>query len=367
MIDANLNRLAEALRVVEDVARFHLDSAPRAAALKELRHAAFRVVSEVGVDVAALPRSRNILLDVGRENPSPAGAGERSLTALDLAQRNFERAKEALRVIEECVRCLHPGGERAVEAIRYGVYEEERRWSFPFRRGGAAELLDAARVYLVAIPEICRGDVVETVRAALDGGVDIVQLRTKGATDHSVLETARRLRELTEARGALFIVNDRPDLARLSRADGVHVGQDDLEPRDAREIVGPQSIVGRSTHDETQAVDAAGGEADYIGVGPVFATSTKYDHEDVLGPDRAAAILSALEIPAFAIGGLDLERVRELRDRGVRRVAVASAILASADPARAAAEIKEALAGDASTSTTDSASSSESSEGRAPE
>jgi thiamine-phosphate pyrophosphorylase len=188
--------------------------------------------------------------------------------------------------------------------------------------------LESARLYLV-----CDTRPEAFLRAALRGGVDIVQLRDKTLDDEGLLEAARVFREVTDEFGALFILNDRPDLVAACDADGVHVGQDDATPAAARAAVGPERIVGRSTHAPAEA-DAARWDADvdYMAVGPVHATPTK--------PGRPAAGLDYVEWaarhvrerPWFAIGGLDSGNVGEVVARGARRIVVVRAITEAADP-----------------------------------
>jgi thiamine-phosphate pyrophosphorylase len=171
----------------------------------------------------------------------------------------------------------------------------------------------------------------------------MVELREKGIPDRDLLRTARALRELSARRGALFVVNDRPDVALLSQADGVHLGQLDLPPGAVRSLVGEGLLIGVSTHsvDEARAAEAAG--ADYIGAGPVFPTRTK-DAGPLLGLDGLRAILDAVSIPVLAIGGIGPGNAALVARAGVARAAVSSAILGAADPGAAARAIRRALA-----------------------
>lgn len=180
------------------------------------------------------------------------------------------------------------------------------------------------------------------LEAALRGGVDVFQLRMKAAPDQQVLETASRAREICAAHGVPFLLNDRPDLAAQTGADGVHVGQEDMPVARAREIVGPGRIVGRSTHSPEDL--AASLEADYVAAGPVHATPTK--------PGRPAAGLdyvrhAASHVPAglpwFAIGGIDQRTIDEVVAAGARRVVVVRAIDDAADPEGTARALRAAL------------------------
>ena len=194
-----------------------------------------------------------------------------------------------------------------------------------------------ARLYLV-----CDARPEPFLHAALRGGVDLLQLRAKGAADEEVLAAASPFRRAADAHGALFLVNDRPDLAVAAGADGVHVGQDDAAVAQARAVVGPDRLVGLSTHTPAQ-IDAAGDSgADYIACGPVHATPTK--------PGRPAAGLALIEyaaaharLPWFAIGGLDAGNLDEVVRAGAARCVVVRAIAGARDPQAAARELRAVL------------------------
>jgi thiamine-phosphate pyrophosphorylase len=196
------------------------------------------------------------------------------------------------------------------------------------------ERIASARLYLV-----CDARPRAFLEAALRGGADIVQLRDKTLGDDALIAAAREFRAAADAHGALFVLNDRPGLVAACRADGVHVGQDDGSPAAARAVVGPEAIVGRSTHAPDQGAAAdADPDVDYLAVGPVHATPTK--------PGRPAAGLEYVEYaartvrkPWFAIGGLDAGNVHAVLERGATRIVVVRAITDAADPERAAREL----------------------------
>lgn len=171
---------------------------------------------------------------------------------------------------------------------------------------------------------------------AVAAGAAAVQLRPKSESDRTVLRTARAMRALTRGSRTLFIVNDRPDLAVLADADGVHLGQDDLPPAEARRIVGPDRLVGLSTHNLAQVrasdVDT---DVDYIGFGPLFATNSKVRPDPVTGPDALAAAAAATRHPIVAIGGITPDRVRQLAPDAWRCVAAIRAVTDAADPVAA--------------------------------
>jgi thiamine-phosphate pyrophosphorylase len=196
------------------------------------------------------------------------------------------------------------------------------------------ERLANARLYLV-----CPARPRAWLQAAAEGGVDLIQLRDKDLDDDGIVAAAAEFRDT----GALFILNDRPDLVDACQADGVHVGQDDATPAQARAAVGPDRIVGRSTHAPEQALAAqADPDVDYLAVGPVHTTPTK--------PGRPAAGLGYVEMaaksvskPWFAIGGLNAANVHEVTARGASRIVVVRAISDAEDPGAAARELREAL------------------------
>jgi len=198
--------------------------------------------------------------------------------------------------------------------------------------------LGDARLYLVAD----RDGLAHALDGALAGGADVVQLRDKLATDDELLTAAENARDRCHAAGALFVVNDRPDLAAACGADGVHVGQDDASVARARAAVGDDAIVGLSTHSIEQARDGARSGADYIAVGPVHATPTKQGRPAIgLDPVRYAA--EHVELPWFAIGGIDRETVAAVAAAGATRVVVVRAIAAADDPEAAARALREAV------------------------
>lgn len=197
--------------------------------------------------------------------------------------------------------------------------------------------LAAAHLYLVC-------DRIDSARldAALHGGVDLVQLRMKTAGDAQVLEAAQMVAAACAAHGALFILNDRPDLAVQAGADGVHVGQDDTPVEYARATVGPDRLIGRSTHTPEQIEAANDLDVDYIGVGPVHLTPTKPGRPAV-GTDLVRYAKARARMPFFAIGGIDLQGIIAVAAAGATRVAVVRAITEATDPELVARTLRVSL------------------------
>ena len=197
--------------------------------------------------------------------------------------------------------------------------------------------LAQARLYLV-----CDVQPDKFVAAALDGGVDVVQLRCKSGSDAEVVSAAERFVAVCRAHDALFIVNDRPDLAVAVDADGVHVGQDDVAVTEARALVGPERIVGLSTHSPEQIDAAAETGVDYIGVGPVHATPTKPGRPAV-GVELVSYAAAHASVPFFAIGGINPSNVDAVVDAGAERIVVVRALTESANPSLTASVLRTAL------------------------
>lgn len=213
--------------------------------------------------------------------------------------------------------------------------------------------LAAARLYLCTDARRERGDLAQFAEAALAGGVDVIQLRDKGSAGEQrfgpleardELAALEILADAARRHGALFAVNDRADIARAAGADVLHLGQGDLPLPVARDFVGPDTLIGLSTHDPVQLAAAVDGEADYFCVGPCWPTPTKPGRAAPgLGLVDAAARL-ATDKPWFAIGGIDAQRLPDVLAAGARRIVVVRAITAAQDPRGAAQRLKSALA-----------------------
>ena len=194
------------------------------------------------------------------------------------------------------------------------------------------------RLYVITGEKFHPGrNYVEVMEEAIRGGADCIQLREKNKTKKELLEMARRLRELTDRYAVPFIVNDHVDIALAVNADGVHLGQDDLPLEEARRILGPDKMIGISTHKLEEALAAERTGADYIGVGPVFPTDTKEDVVDPVGIQYVDEVVRNISIPFVAIGGIKLHNVDEVLQAGAQRICIVSAVV-GADDVRGAAQ-----------------------------
>jgi thiamine-phosphate pyrophosphorylase len=334
IIDANHNRAREALRVMEDAARFALDDPELCALLKSLRHdlrEAMDGLAAPGLDRGRLLASRDTPGDVGTAISNPAEGVRSGLPAIVNAAA--ARLTEALRSIEEAAKAVGDGS--AFERLRYRAYDIERRLCLAIGAEGKGR--PQWRLCVLISERLCRhGSWDEVARAAIRGGADCLQLREKELDSGELLRRARRLVDIAhehEPRPAI-VINDRPDIAVLARADGVHLGQSDLGITDARAIVGFSLLIGLSTADLEQGRAAVRQGADYCGLGPMFATATKHK-PDLSGPAYLAAYLAddlCRSRPHLAIGGIGPGTAGELWRLGCRGIAVSSAVCAAPDP-----------------------------------
>ncbi len=337
LLDANLDRAREGLRVIEDWCRFGLERPDLVSRTKDFRQrlgrchpARYKLARHTATDPAA---------GMGH------GAQAERQGAAAVVAANCGRVQEALRVLEEFGRNEAGPLAREAAAIRYGLYDLEvdvlRAAAGP---GWRRALLRQCQLYLITSPV---PNLEGVVAAALEAGVRLVQYRAKAdapvgggpaLTDQQRLAEAQALRRLCARHGALFLINDRLDLALAVDADGVHLGQDDLPPAIARRLLGPDRLIGRSSSRLAQLHQAVADGCDYVGVGPVKATPTKPGREPVgLAYVRQAAAESP--IPFFAIGGIDATSLEPVLAAGAQRVAVVRAIIEAADPAAASAAL----------------------------
>jgi thiamine-phosphate pyrophosphorylase len=338
IIDACANRAREAVRVVEDYVRFALDDAFLSRQLKELRHGLTEALESL--PPAALLSARETQADVGTEISTSREQSRFSMT--DVLQANVKRLQEALRSLEEYGKLYGPDVGRRLEKLRYHSYTLERAMLLRGEPSGLSRRLSDARLYVLLGGATCRAALDWTIAEAAAGGADVIQLREKDLSDAELFRRARDVRRWTREADVLFIVNDRPDIARLAEADGVHLGQDDLSVREARRILGPDALVGVSTHNIGQVRRAVLDGASYIGVGPTFTSSTK-NFEELAGLDFVRAAAAETSLPAFVLGGVTAENVAKVVQAGGRRVAVAAAVAQADEPRAAAAALRRAL------------------------
>jgi len=338
-VDASANRAGEALRVVEDVVRFVLDDAQLTALAKDLRHSLATLLAQSPLTHRVA--LRDVAGDVGIGLEPPVSL--RRMSPVDLIAANAARASQALRSLAECAAVVAPDVANGFEQLRYRLYAVERGALIAAR---ARERLEgiALCVLVDAQPDLASFD--RLVSSLVEAGVRMLQIRDKALpvpvlaerVEHAIAICRRR----APVDSLLVIVNDRVDVAAAVGADGAHTGADDLPTALARRVLGPQSLLGRTAHTIAEARAAAADGADYLGIGPCFPSSTK-SFGEFAAAEFLQTVSREISLPAFAIGGVTLDRLDELAAVGITRVAVAAAVTKASDPAAAAAAIIDRL------------------------
>jgi thiamine-phosphate pyrophosphorylase len=253
----------------------------------------------------------------------------------------LHRAQESLRTIEEILRGFDPKAAARIAELRFECYDVEKEYYATAARIDKRRLLEFS-LYVVTGREQSKGrDDSEVVRRAIEGGAGAIQFRAKEPDAGELLRTAKELRTITADAGVTFIVNDHVDVALASGADGVHLGQEDLPVQEARKIAGPDLIIGLSIHSLEQAVEGEASGADYVNVGPVFATQTKAHGGPPVGPELITRVKARVGIPITCMGGINGDNVEQVVKAGADRVAVVSAVVGADDIALAAGDLVE--------------------------
>ncbi len=323
IIDANLNRACEGLRVIEDYLRMGLDDAHLSGVAKAIRHDLTDAVRGLAASGIA---HRDTMGDVGTTISTPSETSRDS--TFDVAIASCKRAAQALRSIEEYGKLIDSAFSQVIEQLRYRLYTLEKALAM------TTASCERLATTMLCILIDCRESLGAFERLAVDivtAGAGMVQLRDKTVDDRVLLERAKQLVAICRQHEAIAIINDRVDIASAAGADGVHLGQDDLPVAAARKLLPPATLVGVSTHHIAQARQAVLDGADYLGCGPTFASRTK-SFDDFPGLEYLRLVASEISLPAFAIGGIDASNLPSVVATGITRVAVAGAISA-ADPA----------------------------------
>lgn len=332
IVDANLNRAREGLRVMEDLARFGLDDGELAGSLKTARHELREAAKRAGMDPELAVLERDTPGDVGTGLTTATEGRRRTLREVGVAAGM--RVSEALRVLEEVAKIGSDGGSlkgQGFEALRYRAYTLAKRLTLALASGEGRQW----GLCVLITERLCTHHTWERVaELAIEGGAECLQLREKEMEGAELVRRARRLVEMSRGQ-VRVVVNDRADVCVVAGADGVHVGQGDLSAVDARKVVGFGRLVGVSTANMHQARGAAAMGADYCGLGPVFATTTK-DKPVLSGVAYVREYLAeaaTARLPHLAIAGIGPGNIGELRAAGCRGVAVSSAVCGAEDVA----------------------------------
>ncbi len=335
ILDASANRAAEGLRTLEEYARFVLEDHYLNASAKSIRHELREVLEVVPLDVRLAARS--VASDCGTAIVAGGEMSRGDLLAVVAAAAS--RTQQALRCLEEYIKPLSPPAATSIEGLRYRTYTLTAAL---LQLDQKSQRLSQAKLYLLLIAGQDADRFAEHVEHLYSAGVDIIQLRDKGADDATLYRLSKRAAAIARRHNKLFIVNDRADIAAAAGAQGVHVGQDELPVEAVRRIVGADAIVGVSTHDLQQVRAAVLDGADYIGCGPTFPSRTKaFDHYPGTAFLQAAA--SETRLPAYAIGGIELANLAQTLATGIHGVAVSNAIASASDPTEAAKAFRSVL------------------------
>lgn len=337
IIDVNFNRAREGARVVEEFARFVLNSKVLSSKAKQLRHELSSAISKL--DQSKLITSRDSQNDVGF-GLEVQGQLKRK-EAKDVFIAAAKRLPEALRSLTETIQTIDPETAFQIEKLRFQAYSLEKEITLAIDTS-----LRYSKVKLYVLLDGSLGSKLEEVaKACIDGGADCLQLRAKNLDDLTIFELAKRLVNLCKSNDVISIINDRVDIAIASDADGVHLGQDDLPVEKIREIIPKPMIIGLSTHNPDQLSKAIAQNVDYVGVGPAFQTITKPDIE-IAGLsyiEKAMQMLADTGVGHAVIGGVSLENIDQLTALGVNTAAVCSAVTQADNPKEACEKLKMKL------------------------
>ena len=331
ILDANFNRAGEGLRVIEDGVRFLLNDSSLTQQVRGLRHSLLEEINQIP-DKEKLIAYRNSQKDVGlklKEGPREK--------LEDLITANFRRVEEAERSLEEYGKLISPIWAKEVKNIRFQTYILEKKVKMKLRKRWDFSLYVITDPFLIKQEEL-----IKKVKEVIEAGATVIQLREKKSSSLVFLKKALALKEIIPSE-VLFIVNDRPDIAFGARADGVHLGQEDLPISLAREILGDDRIIGISTRSVEEAKRAEKDGADYIAVGPIFPTSTKPGAGFPLGVKAISQVKKEVKVPVIAIGGINKENVRGVLASGADGVALVSAIFKERNVGLATKEFRQII------------------------
>jgi thiamine-phosphate pyrophosphorylase len=338
IIDANLNRTGEGLRVLEEFARFSLNDEALTRRLKDLRHTLLTIPPGMQERLIA---ARDAAGDIGQDMKSPRQEEARDIAETIVA--NARRVQESLRVLEEIARTAAlPLDTDAYKTARFSLYDIEKDLLARLLRRDKAGRL--AGLYVIIDTAFLKDrDPAIVAGQALDGGASVIQLRAKGLDTRAFLAMAEKIKEVCYQRGAPFIVNDSLEVALAVDADGLHVGRDDLPVANARRLLPVNKLLGASVITVEDAVRARSEGADYLGVGCAYPTATK-SSAGVVGCGRLAEIKQAVDLPIVAIGGINKVNIAEVMRTGAVAAAVISAVMGVNDVEGAARELVDIIA-----------------------
>ena len=317
IIDVEVNRASEGLRVAEDLIRFIFKNENIAKKLKQIR-------SQIRTTFSGFEIYRDSQNDIGRK---PEYDVKKNKNTKELILSNLKRDEESMRVIEE----ISIENRETAKNIRFQIYDIEKEIVHKVLRTFNPS------VYLITPPHTPTDELIKILEDVLVDGVGVLQLRRKGLSDRQLYGEAKEIREMCRERGITFIINDRPDIAEIVEADGVHLGEDDLDVGEVRKHF-PDLIIGATAQTPEKAKKLEDKGADYIGCGAVFRSPTKPDRK-VIGLEGLKKVVDEVSIPVVGIGGIKPENAVEVIRTGAKGVAVIESVFGSKNPKEAVKKI----------------------------
>ena len=312
ILDANFNRVKEGLRVIEEFLRFHYPPLPYLEEWRNLRKELVKRISSL-----PLLSHRDSEEDAGK-NFIPASYPD----ILSLLRANFSRIEEGLRVIEEISRLKFPSLVSFIMKLRFQIYSLEKKILTRYNRKSR---LTPIGIYLITDENIAGKPSPLIVEEALQAGIRFIQLRDKTSSLREIICKGEKIRELTSKFQAVFILNDRIDVAMAVNADGVHLGEEDFPLTEARKILGEEKIIGVTARTLESALEKSGKDIDYIALGPVYPTPLKRELKPI-GIDILRKAKETIPLPIVAIGGIREENIQEIIKTGVDGIAMVRAL-----------------------------------------
>ncbi len=325
IIDANINRVCEGIRVLEDILRFFYDNEILFKKLKTIRHEIRKSSENLNIET-----SRKPLEDVGKKSFLKEEVTRENFETIFKA--NIKRVEEGLRVLEEIFKIENENLSEFFKNKRFEIYDIEKK-VYSKKIKFLNLLKNKPILYGIVDTRFSKFNHIKITEDLITGGIKIIQLREKilKEQDRKFLKIAKEMKKICNNNDAIFIVNDRLDIAILSEADGVHLGQEDIEINDAKKIFGFEKIYGLSTHNYHQVEDAIKIKPDYIGFGPIFPTKSKENPDPVLGIEMLKNLYKKFQNlpPVVAIGGINLKNIKEVISCKPEMICVMSGIIGS--------------------------------------
>ena len=320
IIDVNLNRLTEGMRVIEDIVRFKFDDKITVNTIRKLKQKLRQIMGEMRKKVIFSRKSEQ---DVGR---SATFDKMKRTNLIDVLTANFKRSQESTRVLEEVFKLNDSQISGLFKSIRFTLYDVEKELANTMKPG-----FDLKLYVIIDIVTVGRKRLTEITKACISGGATMIQLREpKHTLSRQWLLDAIKIKKAISNQKVKLIINDRVDIMQAADADGVHLGVHDMPITFARKILGNEKIIGITAQNIIQAKNAVNYGADYIGVGAIFPTITKLD-APLIGIDKLKTIVKEAKIPVVAIGGITPQNAKQLLKFGAAGIAIASSVFKDID------------------------------------